>query len=327
MEGQEPSLEAEPTVDTAAEPTVETSTEPTVDAGSPAPSAEGEIETPTYEPNYMFKVHGQEKEFDDWAKPLVKDADSEQQYREIMEKVYGIDHIKEDREALRTENTGLQEVAQKYQTLETELGTLDQFIQHKNFDAFFQKTQIQEQDVLQWAAKRLQYYEMTPEQRAEHDRSIQAQTNEVYFGQQAAGMQEQMQQLKYEQNQFRLEQNLAQPGISEQVAQYDQRLGAGAFRQAVEERGLFHYHQSGKDIPVEQAIQEVMMIAGMQTQQVQSQVPPQGVPQAQMPQTPSAMPQAQKKPVIPQVDGSGASPVKQVVRSIEDLKNISRSRS
>ena len=28
-----------------------------------------EVETPTFEPNYMFKVHGQEKEFDEWAKP------------------------------------------------------------------------------------------------------------------------------------------------------------------------------------------------------------------------------------------------------------------
>jgi len=305
---------------------------PEVDVAPEAPEApevqseEGGEEPPAYEPNYTFKVHGEEREFDEWAKPLVKDEESEKQFREIMEKVYGIDHIKEDREQLRSQTEELQQFQQQYQNLTQQLGTLDKFIQNKNFDAFFQKANISEDDILQWAAKRLQYYEMTPEQRAEYDRSVQAQTNEIYYGEQAQTLEQQMQQLKYEQTQFKLDQELAQPGISERVQEYDQLRGEpGAFRKAVEERGLYHYYQSGRDIPVEQAVQEVMQIAGMQTQ---AQSPaPQATPQAQPPQTPTAPPQAQRKPVIPKVGGSGASPVKAGVKSIADLKKLAAARS
>lgn len=290
--------------------------------GDATPSLE---EPPAYEPNLKFKVHGEEKEFDDWAKGLVKDPESEQQFREIMEKVHGIDYIKQDREQLREQLTEMQEFQTKYHNLEQDINTLDQFIQNKNFDAFFQMTQIKEQDILQWAAKRLQYYEMSPEQRQEYDRAVQAQMNEVYFGQHAQTLEQQMQALKYEQNQFRLDQQLTQPGIAEKVQQYDQLRGEqGAFRKAVEERGLYHYYQTGQDIPVEQAVQEVMQIIGMQTQ-AQSPAP---MTPPQVGQTPpSTPPQVQKKPVIPKVQGSGTSPVKPGVRSIEDLKKLAASRS
>lgn len=314
MESQ-PAPEEQPIEETTVEeqPPVETATEPT-----------GE-EAPAYEPNFMFKVHGEEKEFDEWARPLVKDEASEKQFREIMEKVHGIDYIKEDREALRTQNEELTKVQGDYNHLSQQLGTLDKFIQNKNFDAFFQKTRISEDDVLQWAAKRLQYYEMTPEQRAEHDRSVQAQTEQVYMGEQNQSLQQQMQQLQYQQTQFQLDQQLAQPGIADMVAEYDQRLGQkGAFRQAVEERGLYHYYQSGKDVPVEQAVAEVMQIAGMQ---VQAQSPAPIAPTQPGLPTPTAPPQAQVKPVIPKVGGSGTSPVKQGVKSIADLKKLAATRS
>jgi hypothetical protein len=324
MEGQ-PAPEEEVIIETpeaeAAPESIETAP---VETGEET-AVEG-VETPTYEPNYMFKVHGQEKEFDEWAKSLVKDQDSEKQFREVMEKIHGIDHIKEDREQLRTQNETLQTTAQRFNNLEGELGTLDKFIQNKNYDAFFKKTNINEDDILHWAAKRLQYYEMDPQQRAEYDRSVEAQTNEVYYGQQNQTLEQQMQALKYEQTQFRLEQHLAQPGVTDQVQQYDQRLGQGAFRKAVEERGLYHYYQSGQDVPVEQAVQEVMLIAGMQPNTAQSPAP-QAVPQAHMSNPPSTPPQVQKKPVIPRVGGSGTSPIKAGVRSIDDLKKLAASRS
>lgn len=300
---------------------------PPVETAPPEEGAPSLEEPPAYEPNLKFKVHGEEKEFDDWAKGLVKDPESEQQFREIMEKVHGIDYIKQDREQLREQLTEMQEFQTKYHNLEQDINTLDQFIQNKNFDAFFQMTQIKEQDILQWAAKRLQYYEMSPEQRQEYDRAVQAQTNEVYFGQHAQTLEQQMQALKYEQNQFRLDQHLTQPGIADQVAQYDQRLGQGAFRKAVEERGLYHYYQTGQDIPVEQAVQEVMQIAGMQVNNPVQSPAPMGTPQATPQTPPSAPPQAQKKPVIPKVQGSGTSPVKPGVRSIEDLKKLAAARS
>lgn len=281
-------------------------------------------EAPAYEPNFMFKVHGQEKEFDEWARPLVKDEESEKMFREIMEKVHGIDYIKEDRENLRAQNEELTQVQEQYNYLSQQLGTLDKFIANKNFDAFFQKTRISEDDVLKWAAKRLQYYEMSPEQRAEYDRSVQAQTNEIYMGEHAQTLEQKMHELEYKQTQFQIDQQLSQPGVADFVAEYDGRLGQGAFRKAVEERGLFHYYQSGKDVPVEQAVQEVMQIAGMQ---VQAQSPAPMAPTQPGPQTPTAPPQAQSKPVIPKVGGSGTSPVKAGVRSIEDLKKLAAARS
>lgn len=321
LEGQV-STETIETVDTTATQPVETTPQTTtLDTAVQAATTEGTIPAaPAYSPNYKFKVHGEEREFDDWAKPLVKSAEDEKKYREIMEKVYGIDHIKQDREKLRGELGTFQETAQKYTAITKNLDRLSQYVRTGNYEAFFQELDIPEEEVLHYAARRLQYREMTPEQRVQYDRNVQAQREAVSYGQQNQDLQSQMHELKHNQRMFELDQYLSGNGIKELVQEYDSGRQAGAFKKLVMDRGIYHYMTSQKDLPVSEVVSEVMQILGKQpqTQTMFAQTTaPQGV------STTQAQPKApEKKPVIPAVDGGGASPARQPIKSMDDIRKI-----
>jgi hypothetical protein len=274
---------------------------------------------PAYSPNYKFKVHGEEREFDDWAKGLVKSADDEKKYREIMEKIHGIEHIKQDREKLRGELTPLQETAQKYTSITKNLDKLSQYVRTGNYEAFFQELDIPEEEVLHYAARRVQYREMSPEQRASYDRNVQAQREAVTYGQQNQDLQVQMHTLQHQQRMFELDQYLTSPGIKEIVQEYDSGRQAGAFKQLVQDRGVYHYMTSKKDLPATDVVSEIMQILGRtpQTQTTSAQMSnPQVAPTQAQPKAP------EKKPVIPAVDGGGASPARQPIKSMDDIRKI-----
>ena len=123
-------------------------------AGEAATEAVINEEVPApYEPNYKFKVQDKELEFDEWARPLVKDKESEDFFRGVMSKVHGIEHIQAKRDELR-------------QTLETDqatrgqldqsLKTLSHYVEKDNMDAFFQALQIPEDQIIRYVAKRIQ---------------------------------------------------------------------------------------------------------------------------------------------------------------------------
>ena len=108
------------------------------------------VEAPAYEANYGFEVQGEKKEFDEWARQLVKDKESEEFYRDIMHKVHGIEHIKSTRDHLK--ETLEQEKTQRA-TLDSSLKTLSHYVETGNLESFFSALEISEQDVLQYAAK------------------------------------------------------------------------------------------------------------------------------------------------------------------------------
>lgn len=294
-----------------------------------AASAEMEVDenavaTPEYKPNYMFKVHGEEKEMDAWAKELVKTKEDEQKFREIHEKIYGIEHIKADREKYRAQAEEFQPTVERYQALSQSLGALEAFVKSGNYDAFFQKLQIPENEIMNWAAKRLQYQEMSPEQRAEYDHNVAIQQQNVYQGQTLNEVQMQNHQLQHDRRLFELDQMSSKPEVAAAVQAYDQRFGeTGKFRQEVINRGIYHYKVNGTDIPVEQAVNEVLAMAGLTPGQ---QAPAQTAPQAQPQMAPQPTAPA-KKPVIPNVEGSGLSATKQPITSIDGLKKLAASRA
>lgn len=284
-----------------------------------------EGEAPAYEPNFKYKVLGEEKEFDEWAKKLVKSKEDEDFYRDILTKVHGVDHIKQERDSFREQANTLRETQERYQTLTQNLDVLSQYVNNGNLDAFFQSIGITQDQVMQYAMKQLQLSEMTPEQRAEYERATRAQQNEVLLGQQNEQLSTQMQELQHRQRMFELDSFISQPGLNEQVSAFDQRLGqAGAFKQEVINRAVAHYNQTGQDLPVKDAVESVLRVAGISVGQQTTQMAPspQGTPHAA--QT-KVVPQ--EKPTIPNTKGSGLSPTKRKISSIEDLKKLAAARA
>lgn len=288
------------------------------------------VAPPAYTPNLKFKVLDKELEIDPLYKDLIKDAETEKKVREMHEKAFGLDSVKADRQTLK------QKIETHYAPIEQELnhtmkalGQFDKMIEQKDFDNFFGTLKIDETDVLKWAVKKAQLMDLTPQEQQAYTESVQ-QRNRLYaLEQQVADTHEQNFTQQVQNRTSQLEQELSRPEVLNVVSSFDARVGnQGAFRAEVIKRGQLHaFH--GNDISVEQAVKEVVELMGgipaaPSTPQGQQQAPANNsgsnggtAPQAQTP------PQA-KPPVIPNVGGQGTSPAKKVVRSLDDIRALSK---
>lgn len=281
-------------------------------AGSPAAQAAA-----AYTVNPVFKVKNTEKKMDDWLLPAIKTPEQEKALRELHEKAYGLDHVKADRQSLKERLKGYearfeQEVAPVMQGVQK----LNYALQQGNLGAAFDVLNIPKQAVLTWA---LQYAQMDAQQRAQVDGA--GKTALQAFDQQLQG-QSYQQQMQAQMAEFRsreLDFTLQRPDVTQAQQAFDSVHGEGAFRNEVIRRGQFYAYQ-GKDIPAEQAVEEVMRYVPRQSPQapgshVPAATPPQAAP------SPAAAAQAQQaKPVIPNIQGQGTSPAKRVIGSMADIR-------
>lgn len=279
----------------------------------------------TYNPNLKFKYLDAkqnaklEKEFDEWIKPVIKDSDTEKKVRELYEKAYGLDHAKSSREKVRTENETL-----RHENTETKraLGVLSTFVQNDDMQSFFEALKIPEDKVMKWALNRIQYRELPPEKRAEYDNMRNVQQRAALLEEQNQRLTEQYQTHSVQTRMSELDRSLADPQVGTVAQEFDRRMGyEGAFKKAVVERGQYYWAIHQQDIPVGQAVNEVLqMIGGMpQTAAPTSDIANQNASQGALgvSQTP------ERKPVIPNIQGRGTSPARKIPRSIADLKKIS----
>lgn len=291
---------------------VDTSASAQTPAGSPVDGT-----PPAYSPNYKFKVGPKEHEIPEWVRPVVKDSDSEKLAREFCEKAYGLDFVKDENQSLKGENQTLKQ--ENTQILEV-INQVNGFLQKGDFQSFVEALQIPENMVIQWALevaqrrKDPQAQAQWQQQRVQSQTQAQREAEVQQLYQQNQTYQQQMQQMATQVRATELNMALSQPNVSEFVKAFDARMGReGAFQDEVINRGLIHFHTTGKDVPAFQVVQEVMQLFQGFTQQAAQPGQVQSAPQSQA-----------AKPVIPNIQGSGASPTKKVPKSIADIRALSQ---
>jgi len=279
-------------------------------AGSGVTPLDVSPEVPEYTPNYSFKVMNEQKEFDEWAKKAIKDADSEKAVRELYEKAHGLDFVKQDRVKLKEE---FQSVRNDYEGLKGHLLQAGTARQRGDYKTFFESFGVSDDEVLKYALKVAELREAPAETRQQFETQRQESLRAVSLESENQKMYEQVQSLGVQQRTFELDQALASSDISQVVQMYDERVGQpGAFRARVVERGQYHWYASQKDLPALQVANEIAAMFG-----------PMGSPQAApIPQVAAPSQAAAKKPVIPSIQSRGTSPAQKVPKSIEDLKKL-----
>lgn len=266
-------------------------------------------ETPAaYNPNFKFKVLDKELEFDELLRPLITNKEIEDKVRELYSKGHGIDHIKEQRQALQEK---LGKLEPQYTSLNKGLDMLNSMVQKGDYFGFFNALKIPEEDILKYALSRVKYKELPPEQRAEQDRAYQEQQRLGYLENSNQQLLEMYQNQAVSQRSNELDSYLSRADIGQVVQAFDARVGQpGAFRDEVIKRGQYYASVGGgKDISVEQAVNEVMHLLGGAAQKAPSV-------------NPATVAAQQAKPVIPNIKGRGTSPTKQAIRSVKDLKKF-----
>ena len=298
--------------------TTQATTESTADAGAASPGAssgdsgasgtpDGGAAIPTqpeYSPNFKFKVLDQEKEFDEWLRPYVKDQDTEKKFRDLLERSYGLDPVKQERSQYKEHTAQLTGM----------INEVNELIHSDDFDGLWQMANINPDKVLKWAIDEA-VRRSDPDKAHAHAQALETRQTISQAQSRAQSAESMAEQFGVQIRNLELNQFLMQPEVASVAATLDSRVGQpGAFRNAVIERGIYHQLSNGQIISTDQAIREVMALIGSV-----------GQPAPFNPNTGIPSPQAgmsQKKPVIPNIRGGGTSPAKKVIKSLDDLRRI-----
>jgi hypothetical protein len=260
-------------------------------------------QAPVYTPNFKYSVKGQEKEIDEMFRSLIKDAESEKKIKDLFEKADGIDFVKQDRDALKTEYKGFKEQTIPYLQTYHKFTTLRD---NGNLGAALQVAGISDEQVFEYALQKLEM-EKNPSQanlyKTHTEASLKAIDMESKL--QRYEQQEQMQQ----QHAFMQEIENSIASVKDIATQVDMKLGkAGVFKEEVIAHGILEYNK-GNILTVAQATEAIVnkykpFITPTTT------TPAQSAPQATQ----------AKAPIMPNLGTSNVSVIKQKPKNIEDLK-------
>lgn len=281
--------------------------------GSTSESDEGNVDAagttppPEYVPNYKFKVHDSEYEFDKDFQPFINNIDLEKKMREVYEKAYGLDVVKPKYEKVKND---YQTLNKNWETVSTDLQKLGMFLHNKDYGNFFKTFNLTDQDVMAYALDRLQFYDLPPEKRDQIQKQQKNNEDLIRLTQENARLKDFQQQQELGQLQQQLENVLYSADVNPILSQFDARAGkAGAFREAVIHHANIVFSSTGKDMSPQEAVHSYIQFMGAYGQQ---------------PQQVSTNPAAPKPraATLPQMQGSNASHVKTKIKSLEDLKKI-----
>lgn len=297
----EPVAEAAPAAEVAEKPTLATDYK-----GAAADPAL--VPPPMYSPNHKFKAQGKELEFDDWAKGAAKDAATESKIRDMHEKAYGLDSVKQARQALQAE---LQETQEKLSSTDRAIDTIAEYAKVKDWDSFFESLNIPKNDVLKYALELVKREQLPPEQREQWEASRNSQQELKRLQEQNAQMQSEKAQHQVDKRSGELDNEISKTGTSDLAEAYNNGMqDPNAFRNFVIRIGQA-YASQGQDISAEQAVNEATrQLRASQSQTRQEPTTQQGK---------NVVPPS-KKPVLPNIQGRGTSAVKSSVRSLDDLR-------
>ena len=272
----------------------------------------GATTQPTYTPNFKYKAALQEKELDAFWRPLVKDPESEKKVKELFSKVDAFDFVK----------TRKEQAEQQVQSMTGDLQNISQTVQRFNesvnksdLTSAFRLANISKEQVFKWTQQQLQLMDMPPEQRQQYEQFEQANAQKYDLEQKVTYLQQQYETQATQARVVQLDVALSRPEVSRFAEAWDQNSGSqGAFKSFVIEEAKKVFYESKQDLNADQAIGHVMQRFGKFLNVGEATVPP---PQAVSQHT-------GQRPVIPNVTGKAASPIKKVPKNLDDLKRLAK---
>lgn len=275
--------------------------------------------TPAFTPNYKYKAALQEKEIEEFWRPLIKDADSEKRVKDFLSKIDGFDFVKNSREKAEKQ---LESISQDFQAQSQIIERVESAVQAGDLTSVFRQLGVDREAIFRWTQEQLQRMEMPPEQRKAYEDAENLRLQQSQMQEQMTQYQRMYEQQSVQARTMQLEFVLSRPEVAQAAHNWDSLQGQpGAFKDLVIQEAQAAYYQAGVDLSAEQAAQRVMqkfgkvMTMGGSQQATQMQAPPSQTPQVIPPQA---------RPVIPNINGKGAAPIKKAPRNLDDLKRMAK---
>jgi len=267
----------------------------------------------TYVPNYKYKAALQEKDLDPFFHPLIKDPESEKKVKELFSKVDAFDFVKGKKEHAETQ---FQSLMNDYENMSGTVSKFNESVQKGDLASAFRLAGITKEQVFKYAQQQIQLMEMPPEQRQQYEQYESAQAQNSELEQKVSSIQKQFEAQATQNRVMQLDFHLARPEIAQFANAWDKNGEPGSFRQFVVEEAKKAFFERKVDLSPEEAVASVMQRFGKFLNVGDTTAQP---PQAVVQQTPQS-----QKPVIPNITGKAASPIKKMPNSIEDLRRLSK---
>ena len=288
--------------------TPEVASTPAPEAAPAAPAAE------SWTPNYKVKAYDNEYEIPENFRSYIN-QENEKNFKEVFERSFAFDTIKQK---YKDAHSKYQEVNGKYDNISKNLDKLSKYVQSGDFDNFFSSIQIPEAEIQKWIYNKLQIQSLPQEQQQLYNKNSEYQKQLLTMQEQYEEMQSKLgefesykQEQAIQQRHSELESAINNSEYKSLAESYDARVGQpGAFKNEVILRAAAVANATGKDLSVQEAVQEFAKLVAW-NQQNGGQAA--GVAQ-----------KGQGRPTLPSVSGKASSPVAPQVKSIEDLKKLAK---
>jgi hypothetical protein len=275
-------------------------------------------EVSAYKLNDAYSVRGEKKQFDPTLAALIKDPETEKKIRELYQKSDGIEIVRQEKEQAIQR---LQEIEPAAAELQANVERTIGYLRQGDFASFQHELEIPDQMIIA-RAKEIIMHQKNPALRQAEVQRVQSQSQAREYQTQNQAATTEVQQLRVERRQFELQQGLARQDVAPLVQTFDEKRGEGAFRNECIMLGRY-YLTHGVDKSVDEVIAEVQqrfspfLNLGQGQGQPNTTVAPQG--------SVGTVPAQTRKPVVPAMNGSGSSPVKPAIKSLDDLKRLASS--
>ena len=273
-----------------------------------APTAQVDA-PPQYQPNFKFSVHDEEKEFDEWMRPTIKDAETEKKVRELYEKAYGLDYVKPKHEAAQKE---LQAYASEYEKLHGNVNSVLEARDQGDFEVMLKRIGVTEAQIAKYLIEKQQRKELPPEQRQVYDREEQLRRDFSDRDKQVEILTQRYMDMASQAREAQVDFAMLRPEVTQVASAYDGANGKGSFKRLIAETAIAYQAVNRQEPSVETAISETLRRVGRGW--LGSQVQP-----------PSVNTVEAKPPVIPNVSGKQMSPIKKSPRTIKELREMGKS--
>jgi len=263
-----------------------------------------------YKPSFKYRAALQDREVEEFWRPLIKDKESEEKVIKAMQRLEGFDKVYESREKLVSDYETLEG---DYQAAQGEITRFNDAVSKGDLTSAFRQVGLTDQQIFQWTQQRLQYMELPQEQRRALEESEQMRQQQMQVEQEKSQYQKMYEEQAVQTRTMHLDFVLSRPEVAQSASKWDAAMGEGAFRDLVVSEAQKYYYQTNQDLSADQAAQMVIQKFG--------KVLGGGNPAHGQPQAPGTVPpNPQTKPVIPNVSGKNASPIKKAITSIEGIK-------
>ena len=299
------------------EPEIDEDVDPDADPQDPAEPAEFSFDG-------KIKVMDSEVEVPEFLKNAVKDEESANYVKEMIEKSYGLDAIKEKRDHYKTQVGELEgkfnEVNQELNKTNENLDFLDNLIKTGDMQTFQQYAGINDEAILKRAAEIIQYRELTPTQKAEYDRNIQSRQRQYALEFENQELRQTHSNSEVQKTSDALDEQLSS-SFSEVSSSYDKENGYGSFRKEVVKTAMAVEQRTGKSLSPQEAIELTVRSFGLPLSQAPQNPEPTQQPAPQVPVNERVVVR-EPKPTMTNVKAGNKSPVKPKVKSIADLRKL-----